>query len=115
MMLTTPATVALTLGGVGAVLLIYGLIRAKSELKQATERTKELEEKVEWLRKIRAENEYKKEKKITELEKENLQLRHKIETLEQKLKEGGKNQIVAKIESYRSRRKNRLQALSDDT
>ncbi len=113
MTLTTPAAVALTLIGVGAVLLIYGLIRTKANLKQAQEQTKALEEKVEWLRKIRAESEYKKEKKISELEKENLQLHHKIDTLEQKLKEGGKNQIVSQIESYRARRESRLRELSE--
>ncbi len=112
---TTLVTVAATLLAVVFLLLLYTLIHLRKSLSEKHARIEELEEKVEWLRKIHAENEYKKDKTIGELEKENLELRHKVETLEQKLKEGGKNQIVSQIESYRKRRENRLRELSQET
>jgi len=62
------------------------------------------EEKIKWFRQVTAENEHKKITQEHQSEKEILELKHTIENLEQKVKEGEKNQIVSKIEMYQERR-----------
>ena len=62
------------------------------------------EEKIKWFRQVSAENEHKKTTQEHQSEKEILELKHTIENLEQKVKEGEKNQIVSKIEMYQERR-----------
>jgi hypothetical protein len=64
----------------------------------------EREEKIAWLRQIHAENEFRCQEQAKELEKEILKLTHTIETLELKLKEGTKNQVVEKIEALQNKR-----------
>jgi len=66
---------------------------------------KEKEEKITWLRQIHAENEFRCQENIKELEKEIMKLSHTIESLELKLKEGTKNQVVEKIEALQNKRK----------
>jgi hypothetical protein len=64
----------------------------------------EKEEKIMWLRQINAENEHRHTQREQEMEKEILKQTHTIENLELKLKEGTKNQVVAKIEELQNRR-----------
>lgn len=64
----------------------------------------EKEEKIKWLRKIHAENEHRYTQREQEMEKEILKQTHTIESLELKLKEGTRNQVVSKIEELQNRR-----------
>jgi len=64
----------------------------------------EKEEKIVWLTRSNAENEQRHIQREQELEKEILKQAHTIETLELRLKEGTKNQVVSKIEELQNRR-----------
>ena len=87
-----------------AILLIVLFVAQRKELKEAEALIKEKDEKIAWLRQIHAQNEHRLTQKIQELEKESMQQNHKIDKLETKLKEGTKNQVVAKIEELRAKR-----------
>jgi rubrerythrin len=64
----------------------------------------EKEEKIVWLTRSNAENEQRHTQREQELEKEILKQAHTIETLELRMKEGTKNQVVSKIEELQNRR-----------
>jgi len=86
-------------------LLMLGIIIIQyRKLSQEREILKEKSAKIDWLRQIRAENETKHLNELKEKEKEILTLTHRVETLELKLKEGTKNQVVEKIEALQKRR-----------
>ncbi|MCF6205836.1 MAG: hypothetical protein L3J47_02920 [Sulfurovum sp.] len=86
------------------LLLLGMVIYMTRRASQDKELLKEKEAKITWLRQIHAENEQKHLQKLQELEKEILKLTHTIENLEVKLKEGTKNQVVAKIEALHNQR-----------
>ncbi len=95
----------LALAGVGAGIVgfvLWGLCRSK--LKTLTATLKEREEKIQWFRQLTAKHEQEKVKSEHETEKQILKMRHTIETLERELKEGSKNQVVAKIEAQQRKR-----------
>jgi cbb3-type cytochrome oxidase subunit 3 len=93
-------------GTVFLFLLLVGIIgillRKYSKDKHALQ---EKEEKIIWLNQRNAETEQRHMQKEQELEKEILKQIHTIETLELRLKEGTKNQVVSKIEELQNRRK----------
>ncbi|MEA2047686.1 MAG: hypothetical protein U9O64_04475 [Campylobacterota bacterium] len=87
------------------MIAIFLIIQRDAKIiKEKELRIAEHEEKIKWFRQVSAENEHKKTTKEHEVEKEILELNHIIENLEQKVKEGEKNQIVSKIEMYEERR-----------
>jgi len=83
------------------VTVIFVLIKKRSKNAQLLE---EKEEKIKWLRQISAQNDHQHQLKEQELEKEIVKLTHTIENLELKLKEGTKNQVIAKIEELQNKR-----------
>jgi uncharacterized membrane protein YgaE (UPF0421/DUF939 family) len=64
----------------------------------------EKEEKITWLRQIQAKNETRDKRAMEALEKKSIEQRHSIEKLEQKLREGTKNQVIAKLEALERKR-----------
>ena len=83
------------------IVIIFILIRKRSKTAQLLE---EKDEKIKWLRQISAQNDHRHAQKEQEMEKEIIKLTHTIENLELKLKEGTKNQVIAKIEELQSKR-----------
>ncbi|SFV90421.1 hypothetical protein MNB_SV-4-1315 [hydrothermal vent metagenome] len=99
----------LALTGIGMAFVLFVLWSlCRSKLKETTAALEEKEEKVTWFRQVMAQNEQAKTKHEHEMEKRVLELTHTIETLEKKLKEGTKNQVVAKIEAQQQKRENAL-------
>jgi len=87
------------------ILSIFIIIQRYAKIiRQKKDIIAEHEEKIKWFRQITGENEHKKMTQEHQSEKEILELKHTIENLEQKVKEGEKNQIVSKIEMYQERR-----------
>lgn len=84
--------------------IVFIIQRDAKRIKEKEHRIVEHEEKIQWFRQVSAENEHHKTTREHEVEKEILALHHTIENLEQKVKEGEKNQIVSKIEMYEERR-----------
>ena len=64
----------------------------------------EQEEKIKYLRQISAENDHRHITATHESEKEILELKHAIEGLETKIKEGTKNQVVSMLEAQKNKR-----------
>jgi len=83
-------------------------LHTNKRLKETEKTLEEKEEKVLWFRQLTAQHEQAKTKQDHETEKQILHLNHTIETLERKLKEGTKNQVVAKIEAQQHKRDNAL-------
>ena len=99
----------LALFGVGTAFVLFVLWSlCRSKLKETAAALAEKEEKVTWFRQITAQNEQAKIKHEHEMEKKVLELTHTVETLERKVKEGTKNQVVAKIEAQQRKRENAL-------
>jgi len=99
----------LALVGIGTAFVLFVLwTLCRSKLKETAAALEEKEEKVTWFRQVMAQNEHAKTKHEHEMEKRVLELTHTIETLEKKLKEGTKNQVVAKIEAQQRKRENAL-------
>lgn len=99
----------LALVGVGTAFVLFVLWSlCRSKLKETAAALAEKEEKVTWFRQITAQNEQAKIKHEHEMEKKVLELTHTVETLERKVKEGTKNQVVAKIEAQQRKRENAL-------
>jgi len=86
------------------IILFINNTSTKQKLKEAQETIEEKDEKINWLRRIGAENEHRHTTKIQELEKQIVELNHTIEKLEQRVKEGTKNQVVAKLEALQHKR-----------
>jgi ABC-type transport system involved in cytochrome bd biosynthesis fused ATPase/permease subunit len=94
--------------GVIAVILFFMWLSCKQKRKSDTAILEEKEEKITWLRRIGAENEHRRTTKIQELEKQIVEQNHTIDKLEQKLREGTKNQVVAKLEALQRKREQAL-------
>lgn len=101
-----PYLALIGIGGTFVFFVLWSLCRSK--LKETTSTLAEREEKIAWLRQINAQNEHDKVKFEHEMEKKMLEMQHTIETAEKKLKEGSKNQVIAKIESLQRKRNSAL-------
>ena len=95
------------------VALLFMLFLSNKKAKVLQEVIKEKDEKIQWLRKVFAQKETNLNKTIRELENNVNELNHTIDSLEQKLKEGTKNQVVAKLESLERKREEVLYKLKD--
>lgn len=91
------------------LLLLYLSIRYKKQIYRQNTLLAEKDEKIQWLRQIHAESEHRNMIKMQEMEKQIMNLNHQLETLEQKAKEGTKNQVVAKIEELQNKRDTMLE------
>ena len=85
-------------------IMIVNLLLFGRSIKKYRVLLAEKDEKITFLRKIAAQNEQKRTQKKHKLEKKILTLEHEIQTLEAKLKDGSKNQVVTKIEEYHRQR-----------
>jgi len=68
----------------------------------------EHEEKIKFLRQTHLEYQYKQSQKEHLSEKKVLELEHTIQNLEEKINDGTKNQVVAKLEAYKNKREKQL-------
>jgi len=94
------------------LVLIYSLLRQRKILKYKNKLIMEHEEKIKFLRQINAENEYKQTQKEHANEKILLELHHTIATLEEKINDGTKNQVVAKLEAWKNKREQQLKRVN---
>ena len=100
--------------GIGAGVLVllfvflYLWIQTKKRLKQLEQTLEEKEEKIQWFRKIEAENERKRVALAHEVEVERLALNSSIEKLEKEANEGTKNQVITKINAQQTKRERLL-------
>jgi uncharacterized protein HemX len=95
--------------------LLYGVKQYKNLVHRQKETLKEKDEKITWLREISAENDHRNLNKIHQFEKDIQALNHTIATLELKVKEGTKNQVVAKIEAQQRKRASQLERAGLET
>jgi len=86
------------------LVLIYTIFRQRGLLKKKNRLLAEHEEKIKFLRQAQAENEYKQIQKENANEKIILELGYEIKKLEEKINDGAKNQVVAKIEAFKAQR-----------
>jgi len=98
--------------GIALVSLSVLLYQSRKRLQAQKKLLEEKEEKIDWLRQMHATNEHKQNSKIQTLEKEIVSLKHTIEMLEQKAKEGTKNQVVAKLEALKEKRERLFEHLT---
>lgn len=90
------------------LVLIYSFLKQRTTLKDKSTLILEQEEKIKFLRQTHAEYEYKQTQKNHTDEKRLLELQHTISTLEEKINDGTKNQVVAKLEEYKNKRDQEL-------
>ena len=98
---------------VSIIALVALVLWQRKKLVRQTKLLKEKEEKIQWLRTISAQNDYRQVSKIEESEKRILHLEHEIQRLENLLKEGSKNQVMAKIEEAELKRSKVLTRIAD--
>ena len=91
------------------LILIYFVVKYKKTITKKETRIQEQEEKIQWLRQVFAENEYKFTQNEHALEKKILLLNSNIQSLEETAKNGTKNQVVSKLEALQSKREKLLQ------
>ena len=94
------------------LLLLFLTIRYKNILKSTENLLEEKEEKIKSLRQYAYEMERKHVEREHEVEKEILELKHTIKTLETRQKEGLKNQVVVMIDEYAKKRDAQLARLA---
>jgi hypothetical protein len=94
------------------LVLIYSFFRQRKILKDKNELIMEHEDKIKFLRQINAENEYKQTQKEHANEKIILEFKHTIATLEEKINDGTKNQVVAKLEACKNKREQQLKRIN---
>jgi len=90
------------------LVLVYSVLKQRTTLKHNHTLIMEQEEKIKFLRQTHAEYEYKQTEKHHTDEKRLLELQHTITTLEEKINDGTKNQVVAKIKEYKNKRDKKL-------
>lgn len=100
----------LTLGFLILLLLVL-FILSKRELHKKDKILEEKEEKITYLRQVSATNEYRLTALEHETAKEIMELKHTIEGLEKKIKEGTKSQVVNKLEAQQNKRAKALHRL----
>ncbi len=98
---------------VSIIALVALVLWQRKKLVRQTKLLKEKEEKIQWLRTISAQNDHRQVSKIEESEKRILHLEHEIQRLENLLKEGSKNQVMAKIEEAELKRSKALTRIAD--
>lgn len=96
------------------LVLTVSFFRQRKTVKHNNELIIEHEEKIKFLREINAENEYKHTQEKHANEKTFLEFQHTITTLEEKIKDGTKNQVVAKLEACKNKRDQQLKRVSLD-
>jgi len=92
--------------------LVYTIARQRSILKKQIEICTRHEEKIKFLRQTHVEYQYKQSQKEHLSEKKVLELEHTIENLEEKINDGTKNQVVAKLEAYKNKREKQLNRIN---
>lgn len=90
------------------LVLIVSFFRQRKTILDNNELLIEQEEKIKFLRQINSENEYKHTQKEHANEKTCLEFQHTITTLEEKINDGTKNQVVAKLEACKNKRDQQL-------
>ena len=95
-----------------SLIFIYIILNQRKTLKSKNLLLLEHEEKITYLRKIHAEYEYKQTQKEHANEKKTLELNHTIESLEEKINDGTKNQVVAKIEAFKNKRDQQIKRVN---
>ena len=90
------------------LVLVYSLLK----LKHKNALILEQEEKIKFLRQTHAEYEYKQTEKNHTDEKRFLEFQHTITILEEKINDGTKNQVVAKLEEYKNKRDQQLKRVN---
>jgi hypothetical protein len=94
------------------LVLIFSLSKQKRAMREKNNLISEHEEKIKFLRKINAENDYKYTQKEHANEKAVLEFKHTITILEEKINDGTKNQVVAKLEALRNKREQQLKHIN---
>ena len=94
------------------LVLIVSFFRQRKTVKHNHEVIIEQEEKIKFLRQTNAENEYKQTQKEYANEKTFLEFQHTITTLEEKINDGTKNQVVAKLEACKNKREQQLKRVN---
>jgi len=99
---------------IGLVILFVVLVLVYSflKLKHKNALILEQEEKIKFLRQTHAEYEYKQTEKNHTDEKRFLEFQHTITILEEKINDGTKNQVVAKLEEYKNKRDQQLKRVN---
>jgi heme exporter protein D len=95
-------------------ILLYRLKQSKKSLKNIKELLSKKEIEIENLYGVITKAEQKETQEKHQGEKEILELNHKIRTLEEKLKEGIKSQVISKIVEYQNRRSKVLDRVGID-
>jgi len=94
------------------LVLVYSFLKQRTTLKHKNALILEQEEKIRFLRQTHAEYEYKQTEKNHTDEKVLLKLQHTVTTLEEKINDGTKNQVVAKLEEYKNKRDQQLKRVN---
>lgn len=94
------------------LVLVYSFLKQRTTLKHKNTHILEQEEKIKFLRQTHAEYEYKQTQKNHLDEKRLLEFQHTITTLEEKINDGTKNQVVAKLEAYKNKRDQQLKRVN---
>ena len=98
--------------GIVILFVILVLIYSFLKLKHKNALILKHEEKIKFLRQTHAEFEYKQTEKNHTDEKRFLELQHTVSTLEGKINDGTKNQVVAKLEEYKNKRDQQLKRVN---
>jgi glutaredoxin-related protein len=94
------------------LVLVYSFLKQRTTLKHKNALILEQEEKIKFLRQTHAEYEYEQTQKNHTNEKRFLELQHTVTTLEEKINDGTKNQVVAKLEEYKNKRDQQLKRVN---
>ena len=94
------------------LVLVYGFLKQRTTLKHKNALILEQEEKIKFLRQTHAEYEYEQTQKNHADEKIFLEFQHTVTTLEEKINDGTKNQVVAKLEEYKNKRDQQLKRVN---
>lgn len=94
------------------LVLVYSFLKQRTTLKHNNTLILEQKEKIKFLRQTHAEYEYEQTQKNHTDEKRFLKLQHTISTLEEKINDGTKNQVVAKLEAYKNKRDQQLKRVN---
>ena len=94
------------------LVLVYSFLKQRTALKHKNTLILEQEEKIKFLRQTHAEYEYKQTQKNHTDEKRFLEFQHTVTTLEEKINDGTKNQVVAKLEEYKNKRDQQLKRVN---
>jgi len=94
------------------LVLIVSFFKQRKTVKHNNALLLEYEEKIKFLRQTHAEYEYKQTEKNHTNEKFFLEFQHTITTLEEKINDGTKNQVVAKLEACKNKREQQLKRVN---